>query len=124
MKNLIIKQVMAIVVMVLFIATPVVCAKIDGQWVGAANDQDGKKLEFRYRFKAEGNTLIGLIESQLGTGPITEGKIDGNNIEFKVPGRGYTIINTGTLSGDEIHLTGTIGTEKQKVVLKRVKYDK
>ena len=117
------KFIITAVIMVLFITIQVFCAEIDGQWVGVANDKNGKKMEFRYRFKAEGNTLIGLIESQLGSGPITEGKIDGNAIEFIVPGNGYAIINTGTLSGDEIHLTGTIGTEKQKAILKRIKYD-
>ena len=110
--------------MFLFSTIPLICAEIDGQWTGVVNDQNGKKLEFRYRFRAEGGALIGLIESRLGTSQISEGKIDGNNIEFKLPGKDYVIINNGILSGDEIHLTEIIGTEKIEVILKRVKYDK
>lgn len=77
------KSVSAIIVVVL-LSIPVICAEIDGQWVGVMDGPDGKKLEFRYRFRAEGGTLIGLIESRLGTSQISEGKIDGNNIEFKL----------------------------------------
>ena len=115
------KSVMTVVVMCLF-AIPVICAEIDGQWTGVVDGMDGKKLELNYRFKAEGETLVGLIESRLGGGPISEGKIDGKNIEFKLnAGEDIVIINNGTLSGDEIHITQTIGQEKIKVVLKRVK---
>ena len=64
-------------------AIPAICAEIDGQWVGETAGMDGKKLELKYRFKAEGETLIGLIESRLGGGPIAEGKIDGKNIELQ-----------------------------------------
>ena len=117
------KPILTVVIMIL-LAIPVICAEIDGQWIGVVDDQYGKKLEFKYRFKAEGSTLIGLIESRLGSSLISEGKIDGNNIEFKLYGKDYVIINNGTLSGDEIHLMETIGTETIKVVLKRVKYDK
>ena len=97
-------------------------SEIDGQWVGVVDGIDGKPLELTYRFKAEGERLIGLIESRLGGGPISEGKIDEKDIEFKLnAGEGLVIINNGTLSGDEIYITQTIGEEKIKVVLKRVK---
>lgn len=94
---------------------------INGQWIGVVDGMDGKPLELNYRFRAEGTRLIGLIESQLGGGPITNGKIDGNNIEFTLNAGEFIIINKGTLSGDEIHLTETIGDGEIKVVLKRVK---
>ena len=106
------------------LAIPVVCAEIDGQWVGTIKRADGSKLDMRYRFKAEGNTLIGLLESRLGNGSISGGKIDGNTIEFRITANGLNITNTGTLSGDEIHLTETLGTQETKFVLKRVRYDK
>ena len=96
---------------------------IDGQWVGVVEGMDGEELELKYRFKAEGEFLIGLIESRLGGGPISEGKIDGDNIEFKLNAGEFIIMNRGELSGDEIHLTETIGEEEIKVVLKRVRYD-
>ena len=94
---------------------------IDGQWVGVVDGMDGKPLELNYRFRAEGTRLIGLIESQLGGGQIQEGKIDGNNIEFKLDAGEFIIMNKGVLSGDEIHLTELIGEGEIKVILKRVK---
>ena len=115
------KSMIAVVAMFLF-AIPVICAEIDGIWVGVVDGMDGKKLELKYRFKAEDKTLIGLIESRLGGGLISDGKIDGKNIEFKLnAGKNIVIMNTGTLSGDEIYLTETIGLKKTKVVLKRFK---
>ena len=117
MKKLLLK----VVVMVLTAAIPTICAEIDGRWVGVKDGPDGKKMELRYRFRAEGNTLIGLIETRLGGGPISEGKIDGESIEFKLISPDLTVINIGTLSGDEIQLTETSGAVSNKVILKRIK---
>jgi len=77
--------------------------------------------KLNYRFRAEGTKLIGLIETRLGGGQISEGKIDGKNIEFKLnAGNSLIIVNHGTLSGDEIHITQTVGEENTKYVLKRI----
>jgi len=113
----------AAILVFLLMAIPTIGAEIDGQWVGTINRSNGTKLEMRYRFRAEGTRLIGLIETRNGGGPISEGKIEGTSIEFKIVTNGLNIINNGVLSGDEIHLTETIGTEKTKFVLKRVKYE-
>jgi len=118
------KMIMMATVVFLF-AMPAICAEIDGQWVGVKDGPDGKKMELNYRFRAEkDNTLIGLLETRLGGGAISEGKIDGKTIEFKIIAPNLTVINKGTLSGDEIYLTETSGTVSNKVILKRVKYDK
>ena len=115
------KKLMMMVVVIILSTIPAICAEIDGQWVGVVDGMDGKPLELKYRFSAEGTRLIGLIESRLGGGQISEGKINGKNIEFKLnAGEGIVIMNNGTLSGDEIQLTETIGETKLKVVLKRV----
>jgi len=96
-------------------------SEIDGQWVGEVDGMDGKPLELAYRFKAEGKTLIGLIESRLGGGQISNGKIDGNDIDFSLNTGEFIILNKGTVYGDEIHITQTVGEEMMKYVLKRVK---
>jgi len=96
-------------------------SEIVGEWIGVVDGMDGKPLELKYRFREEGTRLIGLIESQLGGGPISDGKIDGNNIEFSLNTGEFIILNNGTLSGDEIQITQTVSEEKTKYVLKRVK---
>jgi hypothetical protein len=107
-------------IFVLLFAIPAICAEIDGQWIGTINRADGSKLEVRYRFRAKGSTLIGLIETPLGGGPISGGKIDGNSIEFRLVTGNFTITNTGTLSGNEIRMTETYGTQQTRFVLTRV----
>jgi len=98
--------------------------EIDGQWTSVVDGIDGKELKLNYRFRAEGENLIGLIESRLGGGPISEGKIDGKNVEFTLhAGEDIVIKSNGVVDGDEIHITQTIGEEEIKIVLKRVKYD-
>ena len=118
------KLMMFVMTVAFFFVSQIICAEIDGIWVGAVEGRDSKKLELTYRFKAEGGTLIGLIESRLGGGPISDGKIDGKNIEFRLNAGTLIIMNSGTLSGDEIHIMQTTGEEKIRVVLKRVKYDR
>jgi len=92
--------------------------EIDGKWIGVVDGMDGQNLELTYRFKAEGNTLAGGIESRLGGGPISEGRIKGKSIEFKLNTGEFIILNKGTVSGDEIHVTQTVGKEKVEYVLK------
>ena len=112
------------VVMFPFIAISVFCAEVDGEWFGIKDGPDGETLAMRYRFKAEGNTLIGLIATRLGGGPISEGKIDGNSIEFKLVTPELTLMNNGKISGDELHLIETDGKIINEVILKRVDENK
>jgi len=46
---------------------------------------------------------------------------DGKDIVFKLNAGDFIILNKGTVSGDEIHITQTIDFTKTNVVLKRVK---
>jgi len=109
----------AVAVFVFFLALPAICAEIEGKWVGEVDGTDGKPLELTYTFLVRGDNLLGVIESRLGRGAISEGKVNGKNIEFKLNTGEFIIINNGTLSGDEIHMTQTTGEEKIKYILKR-----
>lgn len=94
---------------------------ISGQWIGAVDGIDGKKLELIYVFEANGNVLTGIISSRLGGGPISDGKIEGNSIEFLIFTDENIIFNTGTLSGNKIHLIERFDAEPETIelVLKR-----
>jgi len=74
------KKIALVTIGMFLLVIPTICAEIDGQWIGVKDGPDGKKMELRYRFKAEGGTLIGLLESRLGGGTISGGRIDGNAI--------------------------------------------
>ena len=98
-------------------------SEIDGQWISTVDGADGKELKLTYIFKADGTELFGTIDSRLGGGAISDGKIDGKNITFKLDAGAFTIINDGVLSDDEIQLTQTIGKQKINIVLKRGTHD-
>ena len=93
---------------------------INGQWSGVMEGSDGKDFEMNFRFKAEGNTLVGLLETRFGSGPISDGKIEGDNIMFKHVAA-LSLEYNGTLMGDEIHLTETRGERKTNFILRRVR---
>ena len=117
------KMILVLFVMLVFVV-PAICHDIDGRWTGIVEGTDGNKLEITYTFATLREMLVGKIESRLGSGNITSGKISGNSFEFVINTGEITILNNGTVSGDEIQLTETINGEKIKVTLKRVKNDK
>jgi hypothetical protein len=72
-------------------------------------DMMGQSMELGFTFKAAGSTLTGTSVGPQGEeSPISDGKIDGDNISFvvKVTGQMEMKINyKGKISGDEIKLT-------------------
>jgi hypothetical protein len=65
------------------------------------------------------------IDGAEATTPITEGKINGNEISFvenlKYQGMDLRIVYKGTISGDEIQLERVEGAGGEKFVAKRAK---
>jgi|SRR5579871_2397725 len=84
-------------------------ADIDGKWSGQVEGRGGPQTQ-TLSLKASGNTLTGNVEGGRG-GPveITDGKIEGNNVSFKVVrefrGNQITQEYKGTLSGNELKMT-------------------
>ncbi len=83
-------------------------ADITGKWKGSM-DMMGQSMELGFTFKAAGSTLTGTSAGPQGEEyPISEGKIEGDNISFvvKVTGQMEMKINyKGKISGEEIKLT-------------------
>ena len=83
-------------------------ADITGKWEGEM-DMMGQSMTLGFIFKAAGSELTGTsIGPQGGETPISEGKIDGDDISFvvKVTGQMEMTINyKGKISGEEIKLT-------------------
>ena len=82
-------------------------ADITGKWKGSM-DMMGQSMELGFIFKVDGSTLTGTsIGPQGNETPISDGKIQGDDISFvvKVTGQMELTINyTGKISGDEIKL--------------------
>lgn len=99
-------------------------ADLNGKW---KSTDEGGGPSFAFAFKADGNTLTGSMTSMEGKElPISDGKLDGNNLSFTVnsewQGNPVKLLMKGTATGpEEIHLRidtedGAWGTD---VVLKR-----
>jgi hypothetical protein len=97
-----------------------VAADIDGRWEGTFSTPNGD-MNLVFNFKADGQNLTGTVESQMGEQPITNGKIDGNEISFDVDAMGNTISHKGTLNGDKIHLTVSSSFGEWEMDLTRAK---
>jgi hypothetical protein len=100
---------MAAIVMGMALATAV-AADVTGKWISEIEGRGGETMTSTYTFKVEGTNLTGTVSSPMGgENPISEGKIDGDNISFVVKmeamGNEMTIKYKGTVSDGEIKLT-------------------
>ena len=100
---------LAVLVFGLALATAL-AADITGKWVSEMQGKGGEPMQIVYSFKAEGSDLTGTMSSPMGgENPISEGKIEGDDISFAIKmdfgGKGMTIKYKGKVVGEEIKLT-------------------
>jgi hypothetical protein len=85
-------------------------AAIDGKWTVETQGRNGAQIQ-TLTLQSDGSKLTGtLAGGRGGSVEITEGKIDGANVSFKVVRAGrnggdQTTTYTGTLTGDDLKLT-------------------
>lgn len=85
-------------------------AAIDGKWTVETQGRNGPQTE-TLTVQSDGSKLTGtLAGGRGGSVEITEGKLDGANVTFKVVragrnGGNQTTTYTGTLTGDDLKLT-------------------
>lgn len=77
---------------------------LDGKWKGKMSSPNGD-FELTFTFKVNEASLSGDVESQMGTLPIENGKVNGNDFSFDVSVNGQAINHTGKLEGDIVKLT-------------------
>jgi hypothetical protein len=82
---------------------------VTGTWTGEfAGPNGGSGFQISFTFKQDGATLTGTVQGAQGDPmAISDGKVDGDKISFKVSFNGMTITHEGTVNaaGDEIKLT-------------------
>jgi hypothetical protein len=97
--------------LMLVLCAPAFAADVDGKWTGTVQGPAGD-TPVSFTFKADGTKLTGSTPSPLG-GPdvaITEGKIDGKNITFKISldfgaGMPFDFDYKGVVSPTDLKLT-------------------
>ena len=91
----------------LLLATAAMAADVTGKWVAQVPGRGGQTMDRTFNFKVAGTALTGTVSGFQGADtPISDGKIDGDNISFttKAEFNGNAIVTkyTGTVSGSEI----------------------
>jgi hypothetical protein len=99
---------------------------IAGTWTSTFASEVGEQ-KYTYTFKVEGNKLTGQAKSNLGEGPITDGKIDKDTVTFvehlSYQGMDLDITYTGKIvSADEIKFKRDVaGQGGEELTAKREK---
>lgn len=98
------------------LANVVSAQEITGRWNASVETAQGP-FALVFEFVAEGSRLMGSMMNEFfGAIPISEGKIEGNTLSFKMafegaPGAAMAINFTGEVIGDELTLTSQIEGE-------------
>lgn len=81
-------------------------ADVSGKWTAQMPGRGGQTREATFNLRADGNTLTGTVSGRMGEMPISDGKIDGDQISFtqtmEFNGNSVKLIYKGTISGDQI----------------------
>ncbi|HEY2013919.1 MAG TPA: hypothetical protein VGH38_10490 [Bryobacteraceae bacterium] len=108
------KKLLFVTTILLALAFAAVAADVNGKWVYEQPGRGGgDPVKVTLTLKDDGGKLTGNVSRPGRDGnvmetPISEGKVDGNNISFKVTmqmgGNSMTSDYSGTLSGDDLKL--------------------
>ena len=83
-------------------------ADVTGKWMAQVPGRNGNQ-DVTFNLKQAGSALTGTVTTGQGDQQISEGKVDGDNLSFKVSfeARGNTITQDykGTVAGSEIKFT-------------------
>jgi hypothetical protein len=118
-------KIIASVLILFVIGVTAYAADVDGTWTGSVQGPQGE-FPISFTFKAEGATLTGSTTGFDGMPvPITDGKIDGNNITFTVTfdfgGMPFTISYKGVVSPDQLKMSGDAAGMPFEFTLKKAK---
>ena len=90
---------------------------LDGSWKGKMSGPNGD-IELIFTFKVNADTLNGNVTSEMGTLPLENGKVNGNEISFDVNVNGRTIHHTGVLDSGIVKLS--LPWTKEPMVLNKI----
>ncbi len=95
-------------------------ADVAGKWKASIEGQDGPR-EVMFTFQVTDGKLTGTATGPQGEAPITEGKVEGDKVSFTVESGQFKAVMTGTVTGDDLKLTGQVGDRNFELAAKRVK---
>jgi hypothetical protein len=87
-------------------ATTAIAADINGKWTAEVPGRGGQAMTSTFNFKADGEKLTGSVTTPRGENPISDGKIQGDDISFtqmlEFGGNQVKLLYKGKVAGDEI----------------------
>jgi len=110
------KKLLFVVSILLVAALGAMAADVSGKWTFDQQGRGGNTTTVTMTLKAEGGKLTGNVSQPGRDGnamesPISDGKVDGNNIIFKVTrefnGQSFSTDYKGVVNGDTIDLSVT-----------------
>jgi hypothetical protein len=104
---------------VVVLAAVAFAADVTGVWKASMQGPDGQSMELTFNLKADGAKLTGTVTTPMGEMPISEGKIDGDKIEFTVETDQFKVVHKGTVTGDTMKLTVDMGGQTMEMTAKR-----
>jgi len=130
------KKILLSIALVLTVVTVCLAASVDGVWKGLVEGQynlsltlknDGGKLTGVFALvdnnpKSENPDEAGYtpyVAAQMGKNTISDGKVDGDNIQFTTTFNGKPVVYKGTIADGKLVLTTTFGTQPIKLTLKQ-----
>lgn len=90
----------------------------NGKWEGAINTPNGE-IKLVFTFKVDGDKLSGTVESPRGERPITDGKVAGDDLSFKVTAGDNVMTYQGKMAGNTINMKSQGPRGEREFVLKR-----
>jgi hypothetical protein len=95
-------------------------ADLNGRWEGKLTGPGGgEEMTIAITFKVDGEKLTGSMEGPMGTVPISNGKIAGDDFSFTIDFDGNAMLHKGKITGDTIKIT-VEGEMALEFTLKRV----
>ena len=115
----------ALILGLLLLAAPAFAADVDGKWTGTMSTPGGD-FPLTFTFKADGSKLTGSMTGMDGMEiPITNGKVDGNQISYTVTidfgGMALEMIYKGVVTPAEIKLDMSVFDMPFQLVVKKEK---
>src|SRR5690242_1282701 len=90
----------------LLFAVAIWAADVSGKWTAQVPGRSGQMRDVTFTLKASGETLTGTVSGRNGDVPISDGKVNGEDISFSVTqdfgGNSVTQRYTGKISDGQI----------------------
>jgi archaellum component FlaG (FlaF/FlaG flagellin family) len=130
------KKLLLSLVLVLTVVTIALAASVDGVWKGLVEGTynisltlktEGTKLTGEFALvdnnpKSENPDEAGytpFVAAQIGKNTITDGKVDGDNIQFTTTFNGKPVVYKGTIAEGKLVLTTTFNNTPVKITLRQ-----